>query len=48
MAGGPGLAGFETRGFGVIHCSGVGRISDKSQVSKTAKPGTRGVSGHQD
>jgi hypothetical protein len=38
MAGGPGLAGFETRGPGAIHCPGVRCISDNSQVSKTAKP----------
>ena len=42
----PGRAGFETRGFGVIHSSGVRCIIDKSQVSKIAKPGAPGRSIH--
>ena len=43
MAGGPGLAGFETRGFGLIQPSGVRCISAKSRVSKIAKPEVPGV-----
>jgi hypothetical protein len=38
----PGSRGGRDPGICVIHCSGVRCISDKPQVSKTAKPGAPG------